>query len=169
MDGEKQPAQGSPAERARALEPTARAYQELWLSLAQKHWRSLVLVPVDPGTSAMEPARVLAEVGTQLSDAPVSLLLAEHLDAPGGGLTVPERVRAKTITNRIRSLGHGTEPGQLIVAVEPVTVEPLGVLIARAADLVVLCVEMRQSRSEAVRRTQSLIGKERIAGCLLLE
>ncbi|MCI0571992.1 MAG: hypothetical protein L0Y66_14660, partial [Myxococcaceae bacterium] len=58
---------------------------------------------------------------------------------------------------------------QLIVAVQPVTVEPLGVLIAREADVVVLCIEMGHSRSEAVRRTTSLIGRERIAGCLVIE
>jgi hypothetical protein len=51
-----------------------RSYQELWLGLSRREWRSLVLVPADPRGSAADIARALAEVGKHLSDIPVSAI-----------------------------------------------------------------------------------------------
>ncbi|MGA9521968.1 MAG: hypothetical protein WBV82_10915 [Myxococcaceae bacterium] len=148
---------------------TAREFQELWLNLAQRNWKSLVLVPVDPDLSVMQMAKALADIGGPLSESPVTAVsLVDALDVLSPDNAGTDRARTKTIVNRIRSLRQG-DAGQLIIAIQPVTVEPLGVLVTRAADVVVLCIQMKHSRSEAVRRTQSLIGADRIAGCLVLE
>jgi hypothetical protein len=58
--------------------------------------------------------------------------------------------------------------GQVVVAIQPVVEEPLGVAIAHAADAVVLCIKLRDSRMASVRRTVELIGADRISGAILV-
>ncbi|MCI0571906.1 MAG: hypothetical protein L0Y66_14225 [Myxococcaceae bacterium] len=164
-----QPAAKDPEDGIQDAEPRAWDSQELWLSLAQRQWRSLVLVPVDREASVGDMARALADIGTQLADVPVTAVLADGLGGAGEGTQTSERARTKALVHRLRSLREAGAREKLVVAVQPVTVESLGVLVAREADVVVLCVEMGRSRSEAVRRTTSLIGRERIAGCLVVE
>ena len=59
--------------------------------------------------------------------------------------------------------------GRVIIAVQPVTDEPLGLAVTRAVDEVVLCVEKGSARLGPARRALELIGRERVAGCLLVE
>jgi hypothetical protein len=56
----------------------------------------------------------------------------------------------------------------VIVAIQPVITEPLGVAIAQAADLAVVCLEMGRSTTASVRRTLELLGRDRVAGCVLI-
>jgi hypothetical protein len=58
--------------------------------------------------------------------------------------------------------------GRVIVSIQPVVVEPLGVAIAHAADAVVLCVRMGATRMKAARRTLELVGPERVIGAFLV-
>jgi hypothetical protein len=58
--------------------------------------------------------------------------------------------------------------GAVVVAIQPVVVEPLGVAIAQAASAVVLCVALGRTRLASARRTVELIGAERIAGAYVL-
>ncbi len=58
--------------------------------------------------------------------------------------------------------------GQVVVAIQPVVVEPLGIAIAQAADLVVLCVAVGRTRLKAARQTIELIGADRISGACLI-
>ncbi len=51
-----------------------RQYQELWFALAKREWMSVVLVPADPGGSAASIGKKLAEVGTRLSEIPVTAI-----------------------------------------------------------------------------------------------
>ena len=57
---------------------------------------------------------------------------------------------------------------RLIIAIPPVITEPLGLATTSGADLVMICVELGRTRLEDARRTLQLIGRERVAGCLLL-
>ena len=167
-DENRRTAKGS-ADTVQVTGRTVREFQELWLKLAQRNWKSLVLVPVDPELSVMELGKALAEVGAPLSESPVTAVsLVDALDVLSPENAGTDRARTKAIVNRIRSMRQG-DAGQLIIAIQPVTVEPLGVLVTRAADVVVLCIQMKHSRSEAVRRTQTLVGVDRIVGCLVLD
>jgi hypothetical protein len=58
---------------------------------------------------------------------------------------------------------------RLVIAIPAVLSEPLGGAIARHADAVVVCVERGRTRAADVRLTAELIGRQRIAGCLLME
>lgn len=168
-DDEKGRGKKEAADEGQLLAAAARDFQALWLSLAQRPWKSLVVIPVDVEFSVAEHARTLTDIGAALSEGPVTCLCLDDLAAPGDVNTGADRARTKAIVNRIRTMSQGTEPGQIVIALQAVTTHPLGVLIARTADVVVLCVRMEQSRVQDVRETMTLIGADKIAGCLLLE
>jgi hypothetical protein len=140
-----------------------REFQELWFSLARLDWKSVVLVPVDAGVSAVLIANSLAEVARWLHEPPVTLfIMSDPLDyksatARLGGPLVP--------------LGEeqaGSQQGRAIIAVQSVLIEPLSLAVTREADASVLCIEKGRTRQAAVRRTVELIGRDRIAGCVLI-
>jgi hypothetical protein len=58
--------------------------------------------------------------------------------------------------------------GQVVVAIQPIVVEPLGVAIAQAADAVVLCIQIGRTRLKSARQTIALIGADRISGACLI-
>ena len=58
--------------------------------------------------------------------------------------------------------------GKVIIAVQPVVVEPLGLAVTQAADVAILCIEMGRTHLASARRTIDLVGRKRIAGCLLM-
>jgi hypothetical protein len=59
--------------------------------------------------------------------------------------------------------------GQVVVAIQPVVVEPLGIAVAHAADAVVLCVKLGRTSLEHARRTIELIGESRFIGAVVVE
>jgi hypothetical protein len=83
-----------------------------------------------------------------------------------GAATAPDADAARTTESRETALM--APAGQVVVAIQPVVVEPLGVAIAQAADAVILCLELGKTRIESARRTMELIGPDRIAGAFLL-
>ncbi len=150
---------------ARRVDAPSRDMQALWFALAHLRWTSLALVPVDEGGSAAAVATSLAEVGRRLHDAPVTFfVMADPIDYNSAG----------KIISAVAAVGKGTTAltvaptGRVIVAVQPVVSEPLGLAVTQGADAVVLCVEMRRDRLAAARKTIELVGRDRIAGCLLL-
>lgn len=142
-----------------------REIQELWLALSRRSWLSAVLVPADDGVSAAMAAAALAEVGRRIRQAPVSALMADRLDYDA----------AAELIGRVAAAGYGDGDGrpasseQVIVAIPPVVTEPLGVAVAREADVVVLCLSLGRTSLAAARKSIELIGIDRIAGCLLLD
>jgi hypothetical protein len=141
-----------------------RDVQELWFALARRQWRSLVLVPADEGGSAAAIATSLAEVGRQLHDSPVTfLLMANPLDFASAG----RLMAALDLTRKGGSELTVAPTGKVIVAVQPVVAEPLGLALIEAADVVILCIELGRTRLAAARRTIELIGRDRIAGSVI--
>jgi hypothetical protein len=146
-------------------ETPPRDIQEIWFALARRQWRSLVLVPADEGGSAAAIATSLADVGRRLQDAPVTFfLMASPLDYASAA-----KIMAAFASTR---QGSGAltvaSTGKVIVAVQPVIAEPLGLAVTEAADAVVLCIEMGRAHLSAARRSIELVGRDRIAGCLLV-
>jgi hypothetical protein len=138
--------------------------KELWFALARRYWTSVVLVPASPDGSAADLARSLAEVGSLLRDRAVNTIVAEPLSYEAAA-RIAETVAA---TGQVSKAHPVATPIQVIVAIQPVIEEPLGVAVAHAADATVLCIEVGRTRLAEVRRTIDLIGQERIAGCFLL-
>ncbi len=171
--------------------PPGREYQELWFSIARLRWATVVLVPADHGGSAADVATMLAQVGTQLSDAPVTAIVANRIDYASvrslsdlqprlrdghswaGAIEVASipvaRADAEPGSNRAVHEAQPMPPmGRSIIAIQPVVDEPLGVAIAQAADAVVICIEPGKDRMPAARRTIELIGAERVVGAVLV-
>ena len=138
----------------------AQRFQELWLALARTPWKSLALVPVDPDGSSAEVAAGLADAGSQLSDGQVVVVAADPLDSSPSS--------NKALASRVASMRQGRGASQLLVALAPVIVQPLGAVIARRADAAVLCVRLGRSRLADTRRTIALIGEERVAGAIVV-
>jgi hypothetical protein len=162
-----------------------REIQELWFVLARQEWTSIVLAPAHPDGSAEEIARSLADVGKHLSDYPVTAITVKLL-GPGSAralATLAQHVqrdrerrgfRPKVVdldeneTDAVEDDRVVAPAGQLIVAIPPVVVEPLGLAVAHAADKVVLTVDMGKTKMAEARRSIDLIGRDRIAGCFLV-
>jgi hypothetical protein len=165
---------------------SSREFQELWFRLSKRDWRSVVLVPADEGGSAAGAATSLAQVGRQLHELPVTLFVmanpddywpamqivqmaasTEESDAllPPRPLDYAEAVEVSTAA--LRQNAARPPAGKVIVAIQPVVAEPLGLAVTQAADLVVVHVTMGVTRLSSARRTIDLVGRERIAGCFL--
>jgi hypothetical protein len=137
-------------------------FQGLWFTLARTSWTSLVIVPADEDDSAAGIATALADVGRRLRRTPVTfLVMAGSVDYAAAGRFVSA------------VLGRGEEgPGdgpssRVIVAVPPVVSVPLALAVTDAADAVVLYVRKGSTRRESALRTIELVGRERIAGCVV--
>lgn len=163
-----------------------RPLQEMWFRLSGRGWSSLVLVPAHPGGSAEEVARSLADTGKQLADYPVTAITVRVLGPSSARalalLAQQVRRRQDAPLEGVRVIEPGAddpEPGldssilgnsaQLIVAVPPVVTEPLGLAVTHAADAVILVVEQNRTMLRDARRTIELIGRDRIAGSVVLE
>lgn len=158
-------AAGARAGREPLPDAPSRKIQALWFALARRNWTSLVLVPADRGGSAASIATALADVGRRLSETPVTFfIMADPVNYASAG----------NMLSASGSTGPGSEllvvapAGRVIVAIQPVVVEPLGLAVTQATQTVVLCIEAGRTRLAAARRTVELIGRERVAGCLFL-
>jgi hypothetical protein len=202
-----------------------RPIQELWFTLAQRPWSSLVIVPADESVSASSIATSLADVGSRLSSCPVNAIVADRMDfesariladlqlrvrfdggppEPNQGLTIdvrpsivtpppapsvrPGDVVAEpggTEADGAEAEAAGTEAGaprgpppryaalmppagKVVVAIQPVLVEPLGIATAQAADQVLVCVGLGKTRLKSVRRTLELIGARPSVAAVLI-
>ncbi len=146
-------------------EGPSRDIQALWFALGHLRWTSLALVPADEGGSTVALATSLAEVGRRLHDGPVTFfVMADPIDYGSAGKIISAVAAAGKVTTALTV----APKGKVIVAVQPVVSEPLGLAVTQGADAVVLCVEMGRDRLAAARETIDLVGRSRIAGCLIL-
>ncbi len=138
-----------------------REVQELWLTLARNPFHSLVLIPASEGGADVVAALAtsLADMGRRLRDGMVSFLVVGDLHDPA---------TASLVATQLAGGRTASPEAQVIVALPPVITEPLGVAIAHAADLVVLCVEMGRTRTPDVQGSLDLLGHDRVSGAILL-
>jgi hypothetical protein len=141
----------------------ARDHQELWVAIVRNRWGSVVLVPADAAAPAAAIATSLAELASRVSPIPVQAIVAEPLDYA----LVAQRV-ASCGTRQAGPQRAASAAERVIVAVRPVVAEPLGVTVALAADAAVVVAELGRTRLADIRRTVELLGRERLAGCVLL-
>jgi len=154
-----------------AAEPPGPELQALWFALAARELASVVLVPADSGLSAAVLATDLAEVGRRQLGLAVELIVVQpsELQSPA---RLAALVAAVTTANPARGAPAAApaKPSRpsMILAIPPVTEEPLGAAIVHAAGAAVLCVERGRSRLSAIRRTAEILGRAQIAGCFLI-
>lgn len=136
-----------------------RAIQELWFATLRKGWSTLAVVPADRGTSAEPIARALGEFGGRHRGRPLSVMSTNGLDLAAVG-------------NIVADLRPGTPAAggeRMILAIEPIADNPMGIAAALAADAVLLCVELGRTTLEGARHTIEQIGADRFIGCVILQ
>lgn len=139
------------------------AHQALWFALAKKRLVSVALVPTAEGRAAADLAAALVEIGQRLGDSPITAVVADVMDYAFVSRTA--EVVAMTGGGEKRP---SASPLEVIIAIRPVTTDPLGLAVVQAADAAVICVELGRSKLSDVRRTIALIGRERIAGSVTI-
>lgn len=140
----------------------SRGYEDLWRSLAPRPWGLVAVVPAGQGGSTVELATALAEAGKRLG-ARVAAIAAPQLD-PHAARDLRGAVAARTSA----AAPEAVASARIVASVPPVLDDPHALAVARAADLVLVSVERGKTRSVDARRTIDLVGRDRVAGCLLL-
>ena len=133
-------------------------WQRLWLATQERAWRSLSLVPAGAGAPldttvhiAMALARTgMQHIGTQIHVADATELGLEDT----AELSAQVRESART--------------GLVIVALSPVSLNPVTVPLAQATDCAVLCVILNQMRMGEAKSTTEQIGHHHFVGAVTL-
>jgi len=149
-----QPGEALPAPAA----PIPTELVHLWMRLTQQaQWSSLVVVPAQPGASGLELGRALVSAGSQyLRERPIRLV-----DAQGLPLAAASR-----LVSDIRSyVGQG---GVIVTCIDSIISNPVGLMVAQAAERALLCVPLGATRFSEATRTLELVGKERFLGSVTL-
>jgi hypothetical protein len=136
--------------------PTSTLLQ-LWAMLNQRHrWSSLVVVPSHSGGSAAQVAHTILEVGSK-HPTPIHLLDAEGLELG----SAPE-----VVNEMLAYVGQGD---RVVVLLDSVLSNPVGLEVALAAERALLCVSLGTSDFASARRTLDLVGKQRFLGSVTLQ
>jgi hypothetical protein len=136
--------------------------QELWFATLRGEWASLAVIPAHAGGSAYEIARALAEAGSRHRGTPVRLVKADVNDLAQTAQFVDSLSR--------KSGGSSTKRGgEIIIAVDPVVENPLGIAIAFAADAVLVTIELGVTDLASARKTIEMVGRERLLGCVVID
>jgi hypothetical protein len=136
--------------------------QELWFSTLRTEWSSLAIVPAHPGGSAERIAKALADVGGRHRGSPILLVKADGSDLAHTAQLVD------SLSRRSGATGSNRRGGEVIVSLDPVVTNPLGIAIALAADAVLVTIELGVTDLHSARRTIELVGRERLLGCVVV-
>jgi hypothetical protein len=130
----------------------------LWAMLNQRQrWSSLVVVPSHEGGSGLQAVQAILEVASRQSSTPLHFLDAEGLEL-GASQHVVSEMRA-----------YVEQGDRVVVLIDSVVGNPLGLEIALAAEKALLSVTLGTSDYSSARRTLDLIGKERFLGSVTLQ
>jgi hypothetical protein len=145
--------------------------QELWLSVTKREWATLAVIPAHPDGSALSIATALAEAGSLLRGKPVELFSADRADMSSTGQTVLNGRSTGSI--QLHSVPPGglppaSERFERVVALEPLSSNPIGATIAHAAEAVLMVAEQGVTELRAAKRTMEMIGRDRFIGCILV-
>lgn len=125
--------------------------QLVWLRVLRAEWTTLAVLPTAPGLSAREVATALADTARAHRLNPVRTLAVPA--APGAPLDL-----ASARGGDVRTA----------IAVEHPALRPAAMPAILDADAVLLLVRLGTSELRAVRELVELVGRERVAGCVLV-
>jgi hypothetical protein len=146
---------------------TSEDAQRLWIEVHRRQWSSLVLVPADPGGSAGGIATSLANAGAALGDPELRVVNAEGMGVEAIRGVIADLKLMADLSTRAVSATTGN-PWRVVVTVESVLSNPLGIMLAQAADAALLCVRKRKTKLSAARKTVELIGRDLFIGSVVL-
>lgn len=142
--------------RAGAIEPWRGAdWQRLWLTLQSKRWTSLALVPASAGA----PADFTLKIGLILARTGQIHVGSSLFLADGTAVQLSNMV---TFTDEIADCRQ--TGSRILLALAPITDNPVTEALVQAADCALLCVMFESMTSAETKRTVSKIGKDRFIG-----
>ena len=141
--------------------------QRLWLEVRRRQWLSLVMVPADPGTVAAGIATSLAEAGATLGDRELRVLNAEGMGTEAIRTVIADLKLIAELSSGAVSANTGN-PWRVVITIDSVETNPLGVILAQAADAALLCVRKGKTELAAARKTVELIGRDLFIGSVVL-
>jgi hypothetical protein len=130
--------------------------QKLWLATQRRTWQSLAVVAASESVQTLPIAEMLAQIAWCYRGQPscvfdlrdVSLRLAEY---------------------QVREAQAQADSGaRVLVALRSVAENPTTLLIARAMDAVVFCVELGTTQFKAADHALDEIGRERVLGSIIV-
>ena len=144
--------------RPLAPPPPSGALVQLWAMLNQRNrWSSLVVVPAHEGGSGLQAVQSILEVAHRQTGTPLHFLDAEGLELGAAQYVISEMQ------------AYVEQGDRVVVLIDSVVSNPLGLEVAMAADRALLCVSLGTSNYSSARRTLDLIGKERFVGSVTLQ
>jgi hypothetical protein len=136
------------------------SWQKLWLSVQGRAWSSLALVPAAEGAPigfGLSVAAVLARIGIMHLGVPIQV-------ADGTGIPLMHLAQFEAELGRLR-----TQNERVLIALSPVSENPITVPLAQAADAAVLCVLLEAMSSSEAKRTVDRIGATRFVGSAIFQ
>jgi hypothetical protein len=113
-------------------------------------------VGASKGVPTIETANVLAKVAWWYSGEPTGVIDLRD-------------VTMRLLLHQLRNLDElRSHDGRMFLAMRSTLENPTSVPLARAADAVVLCVELGATDAKSAERTLDAIGRERFLGTLVL-
>jgi hypothetical protein len=136
----------------------AGSWEKIWLSLQQREWSSVALVPTGSEISdaTIDIAQALCAVGMDHLRQPISVL-----DVRGVSLGLTE-MRIAELRSKV---GRGE---RVLVVVGPVDENPAGKPIAAATDAAILCFKLGESLLGSAKKTIESFGRPRFLGAVAL-
>jgi hypothetical protein len=142
--------------RPQAIEPFRHMdWQKLWLAIQARSWCSLALVPASSGASpdlTLTIATTLARTGMMHLGCPIQVADATQVSLE----------RLVQFMSEIRLLQQ--EGGLVLVALPPLSVNPVSVSLAQFTDCALLCVLLELMAAAEAKKTVDLIAPARFLG-----
>jgi hypothetical protein len=157
-------ADSAPAETANWPGVPPLSMQQLWFSIQRLQWASLVIVPADGNSSAIDFGKPLYEVGKLAMGDRLRLLDARDVKLDR---TAP-LILDMTGASKPHAAGSQQWSERALVMIESVLATPSAIPIALAADAAVLCVELGKTSLAGARETIQILGTRRFLGCITL-
>lgn len=140
-----------------ALEPLPQgAWDRLWVELMRLSWNSVAIVPASSGMDARGVAKALARVGTEYRGRKVGFLDAVDVD----------RAHTREMVDRVEA---SNDPHGFVVAVEAPLASQIALLLARAADVVVVAIGLGTTALADARQTIEIVGRDHVVGAVSIE
>jgi len=149
-------AQQRAAQKSREASAQQLLQQQL-LGCLRSPWKSVVVVPAQPGGAASSIADALANVAWLVRGKEAKVFSVEGMDVAGASKVIMD-VDA-----------HVAAGGLAVTIIEPVVSRQAGIPVALAADGVVLCVELGVATIDDAKRTVELIGPQKFLGAVTIE
>jgi len=133
-------------------------WQQLWLSLQRRPWKSLAICPAGAGVKrdfAVTVAVVLARTGMLHLGAPIQVADATS-------------VQLSDVVDLLAEVKTCSARGEcVLVALAPLSESPVSLTLAQSTDYTLLCALLERMSSAQAKETVNKIGKERFLGTIV--